>query len=106
MAQTKNPTGIIAPPKSKGDWPGYQLLLKENCPEGFLTPLPHSISVFITRRMNAKETSNTAQDVSQWGEIRILKCRWTCSVCKAVHSGFIPESWIDEGKAKFLARRH
>jgi len=97
---------VIDAPKYKNDWVGSRLALKENCIEGGLTPLPQALTVRITRRMNARETMHSAQDVSRWGEVRILKCIWKCPACEAMHSGYLPESWIEEGKAFFIERKY
>jgi hypothetical protein len=95
---------IVGVPPLKKDWVGKHLLLKKGCPEGQLTP-NDGIPVQITVRMNAKETMNTHINAfSHWGAVRVLKCLWRCpnENCRASHAGYIPESWISEGKAVFV----
>lgn len=92
---------VVDAPKYKKDWVGKSLMLNEICPAGFLVPLPGTV-VWIKQRLNAKDTMHSAQDVSRWGAVRVLKCSWECPTCKARHQGYMPESWIEEGKAVFV----
>jgi hypothetical protein len=60
--------------------------------------------VWLTRRLNAKDTMNTSHDVSNWGPVRILRILWECGYCGHDHECFIPESWLEEGKAVFVEK--
>lgn len=90
-------------PKFKKEWPGKRLLLKAPHPDGGVTPSEgQEPLVRIERRLNAKDTNNGPHDISRWGAIRVLKVNYRCKYCGAHHSGYLPESWIDEGKAVFV----
>lgn len=58
--------------------------------------------VQIVRRLNAKDTCNCSRDVYSWGKIRILDVSFDCSTCGMIHRDYIPESYIEEGKAVFV----
>ncbi len=89
---------LIPVPKHKKDWPGHFLLLPAPYHEGRVTaPL-----VRIVRRKNAMETMHTSRDVSGWGSVRILEVAWRCHTCGAGHSGYLPESLIDNGPVVFV----
>lgn len=98
-------------PKAKKDWAGKMLRLLEACPEpcrlGYGKEagdmLPAGSVVRITRRLNAGDTIHTAHDISSWGPVRALQISWTCPFCKTIHLGYIPEGWIEQGKAEFSA---
>ena len=92
---------VIEAPKLKKDWVGKTLLLKEHCKDGNLTPLPE-MPLLITRRMNAREAMYNARGIINWGPAKILKCDWKCPTCSAIHTGYLPERWIEEGKAYFV----
>jgi hypothetical protein len=85
-------------PKYKKNWPGHWLSLDATYPQGRV----NAHLVYIARRKNAMDTMHSSHDVSRWGSIRILAVSWQCSECGAYHSGYLPESLIDEGKAVFL----
>lgn len=60
--------------------------------------------VKISMRRNARETRQLAftNDVSGWGDVRVLEVEWPCPHCGHTHRFLIPESWLDEGKAEFV----
>ncbi len=90
----------IKTPKFKKDWPGHWLSLDEPYPAGRVTaPL-----VYIERRKNAMDTRNSSHDVAHWGGVRILSVSWKCPECGAHHSGYLPESIIEQGKAVFMKK--
>lgn len=60
--------------------------------------------VLLTRRCNAKDTMYSPIDVSHWGAIRVLRIRWYCRHCGSAHECYIPEAWLEEGKAVFVER--
>lgn len=85
-------------PKYKKDWPGYWLSLDTPFPDGHVT----ASLVRIDRRKNAMDTMGCSHDVSHWGNIRILAVSWTCKECGAMHTGYLPEHLVLEGKAVFM----
>lgn len=89
---------VIPAPKYKKDWPGEFLLLHEPYLRGNVT----APVVRIMRRKNAMDTMHNARDVSGWGSVRVLEVGWSCAHCGAHHSGYLPESLIEEGKADFV----
>jgi ParB family chromosome partitioning protein len=102
-------------PDRKADYIGKNLrllanpeqydILREFWPEGYSgKPDLTGRVVYLQRRLNAKETMNSAHDVSGWGEVRVLGITWHCTHCCASHSGYIPESWLEEGKAVFVEK--
>jgi len=102
---------IPIPPR-KSDWRFKKLRLLELPPKqgnGRITmKLPFEIGtvVSIQTRRNAKETCNivSVPNVSAWGDLRILELVWCCSCCGSAHRFFIPETWVAEGKAVFVAQ--
>lgn len=100
------------PPRRKADYVGKFLLLNDDVPpiwhdNGREMPRfrPKSGDVArISRRMNAKETAYTSNDVASWGNIRVLKLELECGHCGDIQASFIPESWIAEGKAHFVEK--
>ena len=64
--------------------------------------------VKITMRRNARETWQivSANDVSNWGDVRVLEVEWPCPHCGHSHHFMIPESWLDDGKAVFVEPNH
>ena len=94
-------------PKRKGDWPGSRLLLRADCPrtcgpDGHPSSVGAGSVVSLNRRLNAKDTMHTCRDVSSWGPIRILDVHTSCPTCGAIRQEYIPEAWVDEGKAEFV----
>lgn len=89
---------IIPTPKHKKDWPGQFLLMSGPFPAGRIdAPV-----VRIVRRKNALNTMHSSHDVAHWGSVRILEVAWRCAKCGAHHSGYLPESLIEEGKVCFV----
>jgi len=93
----------IKPPKFKRDWVGKYLVVNGNCLEGRLNQ-PEGTPLLIERRLNAQETQNSSHDVHRWGKIRILRLAWHCKACGALHVGYMPESWIEDGHAVFVEK--
>jgi hypothetical protein len=105
----------IPVPERKADYAGKHLRLLAN-PEQYEPPKQFwhegysgkpdltGRVVYLHRRLNARETMNSAHDVSRWGDVRVLAITWHCTRCGASHSGYIPESWLEEGKAVFVER--
>lgn len=62
----------------------------------------------ITIRRNARDTwgNCSTPNVADWGDIRVLELRWICPCCGSWHAVFIPESWLDDGKAVFVEPNH
>jgi hypothetical protein len=60
--------------------------------------------VYIVRRLNAKNTMHSSRDVAHWGSMRILDVEFVCSTCGTTHRDFIPEVYIEEGKAVFVEK--
>ena len=96
-------------PMRKGDYAGKFLRLSEQPPaihtyyREYL-PKPDSV-VRIARRLNAYETMSTADDISSWGKVRALKLEYKCPTCDLTHRCYIPENWIDDGRAVFVENR-
>jgi hypothetical protein len=114
---TKSFREIPAPAK-KEDYVGCYLFLREDSPADqreyarkYFPDRPFRKNyaakgdvVFIVRRMNAKDTMCSSRDVSGWGAIRIVDVEFECSACGTPHRDFIPEAYIEEGKAVFVKR--
>jgi ParB family chromosome partitioning protein len=105
----------IPVPERKSDYVGKYLRLMENPPQSEIPKefWPEGYSgkpdltgrvVYLYRRLNARETMHSMHDVSGWGEVRVLGITWHCPRCGATHSGYILESWLEEGKAVFVER--
>jgi hypothetical protein len=108
----------IPAPAKKADYVGQYLFLLADSPadqrehvKKYFPDRPYRKNyaargdvVRIVRRQNAKETQHSAWDVSRWGEIRILALEFECATCGVTHRDFIPESWIEEGKAVFVEK--
>lgn len=96
----------IPAPARKADYVGNHILVKADLPgrkyvhESY--PLRAGMVAVIERRMNAMETMHSTMDVAGWGSIRVLRLRWTCPTCESWHTGYVPESWIEEGKLVFV----
>ena len=60
--------------------------------------------VKIYMRRSAEETQHvvSVNDVSAWGDARVLEVEWPCPHCRHTHHVMIPESWIAENKAVFV----
>ena len=60
--------------------------------------------VKIYMRRSAEETKHvvSVNDVSAWGDARVLEVEWPCPHCRHTHHVMIPESWIAENKAVFV----
>ena len=60
----------------------------------------------IYMRRPAEETKHVVSinDVSAWGDARVLEVEWPCPHCGHSHHFMIPESWLDDGKAVFVER--
>ncbi|MDR2891562.1 MAG: hypothetical protein LBV80_00525 [Deltaproteobacteria bacterium] len=102
-------------PKRKPEYEGKYLLLRETPPKhkptyyvprsyGYEEPDLTDMVVRVIRRLNARETSNSSDDASWMGPIRVLRIGWNCSHCHAGHSAYIPEAWLEEGKAVFVEK--
>jgi len=102
-------------PARKTEYEGKRLLLLAN-PERYETPKQYRPDDYIeqpdltdwvvrlARRCNAKDTMGSPDDVSRWGSIRVLRIGWRCPHCGCAHSCYIPESWLEEGKAVFVEK--
>lgn len=94
-------------PQRKADWPGSRLLLHSDCPQRYgpdehASPVGKGSVVFLQRRLNAKDTMHNCRDVSSWGSIRVLDVHTYCPTCRSMCQEYIPETWLDEGKAEFV----
>lgn len=85
----------IAPPKFKKDWCGCLVQVpnfERNAAYRSCKFLPPDGGVCsIARRSN-----------DYGGKEFKLELEWHCPACARAHTAFIPESWIDEGKASFV----
>ncbi len=101
-------------PSRKTEYEGKHLLLLDNpqkldppreyWPAGY-EPIDLTDSVVkLYKRRNAKETMHSPRDVSGWGSIRVLQILWRCVHCNMSHECYIPESWLEEGKAVFVEK--
>ena len=96
----------VPTPIRKGDYAGKFIRLSEQPPANHAyykqyLPKPDSV-VRIARRLNAYETMGTSEDISSWGKVRALKLEYKCPTCNFTHRCYIPENWIDDGKAVFV----
>jgi len=99
---------VIETPKRKIDWLGKSLRLKQGAlPEEAFCGLrpPKGTPMRVERRLHAQQTMNSSQDVSSWGAIRILRCVWYCRACGAPHQVYLPESWVEVGRAVFVEEK-
>lgn len=107
----------IPAPAKKADYVGQYLFLREDSPgerKGYNKHFPDrpyrkdyaakGDIVQIVRRLNAQETCNNSRDVFHWGAVRVLDVSWDCTTCGTTHRDFIPEAWIEEGKAVFVEK--
>lgn len=100
----------VSAPRRKADYLGRTLILNEDIPAQWWLdeqPMPSfrpkkGAVVSITRRINALETASSGSGVSMWGSIRVLKVNYKCGHCHSIHSYFIPESWIVDGRVEFV----
>lgn len=62
--------------------------------------------VRIYMRRTAEETAHvvSVNNVSAWGNTRVLDVEWACPHCSHLHHVMIPENWIAEGKAVFVEK--
>lgn len=88
---------VIEPPKFKKDWCGSLVQVanfereSRTCSTRHISLPPDGGVCSIARRSN---------DYGG-GEFK-LELHWHCPACNSVHTAFIPESWIAEGKACFV----
>jgi broad specificity phosphatase PhoE len=105
----------ISIPARKTEYEGKHLLLLANperyeaprqfWPDGYYgNPDLTDTVVRLTRRCNAKDTQSSSVDVSHWGAIRVMRVQWRCCFCNVSHDCYIPESWLEEGKAVFVEK--
>ena len=101
-------------PGRKADWRFKHVRLLALPPEQNLKgsggkkslPLEKGAIVQVQMRRNARETWSicSTPNVSFWGDVRVLELEWHCSFCGSAHRFYIPEAWIAEGKAVFVAQ--
>ena len=102
-------------PSRKTEYEGKYILLLDNperyelsrrfWPDGYNgNPDLTDTVVWVVRRCNAKETQGSSNDVSGWGAIRVMRVQWHCCHCNSSHEFYIPESWLEEGKAVFVEK--
>lgn len=98
----------VLPPVKKADYRYKHLRLLATPPgqrpEQRVLPVQFGDVVKITMRRNARETCQlvSVNDVSNWGDVRVLEVSWPCPHCGHAHHFIIPESWIVDGKAVFV----
>jgi hypothetical protein len=108
----------IPAPARKADYVGCFLFLREDSPADHREYIKKNFPerpyrkyyaakgdvVQIIRRLNAKDSMHNHRDVSGWGSIRVLGVRFECATCGVTHQDYVPESWIEEGKAVFVEK--
>lgn len=108
-------TEIPTPPR-KADWRFKYLKLLALPPEQNLKgsdgrrSLPLEVGAIVKIEMRRKASDTWAMpsrpDVSKWGDLRVLEVIWCCGYCGSSHSFFVPETWVAEGKAVFVAQEN
>lgn len=88
--------------------PGLYVRLLAPCPvtsanpdpnNGRRSPLPEGAVAMVAGIREARRTKGDRLDVSGWGTANVLELHWNCECCGATLTGYIPQSWVREGKA-------